>query len=140
MAGFRTTKGLFFIFTLLCLVCLASSQVDKMKLEYFKENHQKLQQDLDTLKAERVAIAQLMSDSMNLMDPLIALVKKTSEASPDFPPMEGFVVNIKGILEKTKNYVDRQNEELDARIESSEQKLGTLKKVIKILEEQLAEL
>lgn len=108
--------------------------------EYFKENHQKLQQDLDTLKAERVTIAQLMSDSMNLMDPLIALVKKISEASPDFPPMEGFVVNIKGILEKTKNYVDRQNEELDARIESSEQKLGTLKKVIKILEEQLAEL
>lgn len=140
MAGFRTTKGLFFIFTLLCLVCLASSQLDKMKLEYFKENHQKLQQDLDTLKAERVTFAQLMSDSMNLMDPLIALVKKTSEALPDFQPMEGFVVNIKGILEKTKNYVDRQNEKLDARIESSEQKLGTLKKVIEFLEEQLAEL
>ncbi len=37
------------------------------------------------------------------MDPVIALVKKTSE--PDFLPLEGFLENIKGLKEKTKTYV-----------------------------------
>ena len=32
MAGVRTTKGLFLVFTLLCLVCLSSSRVNKDQL------------------------------------------------------------------------------------------------------------
>ena len=43
-AGFRTTKGLYFTFTLLCLVCLASSLKDKdqlvNKLSIARENNE----------------------------------------------------------------------------------------------------
>ncbi|KAI3375806.1 hypothetical protein L3Q82_004088 [Scortum barcoo] len=89
LTGVRTTKGLFFIVTLLSLVCVASSLIDKDKL------------------AEKATNSELISDYMSFMKPLIALVKQTKEASSDFSQLEGFLENIKVLMEKTYE----QNEE-----------------------------
>ncbi|KAI9534331.1 hypothetical protein NQZ68_014740 [Dissostichus eleginoides] len=45
--------GLFFLFTLLGLVCTAASRIDEKKLENFRELIQKAEQDLDIWKAQR---------------------------------------------------------------------------------------
>ncbi len=61
--------------------------------------------------SEMATASELMTEYMSNMDPMIALVKKVSEASPDFPPMEGFLENIKDFVKKSKTYVDGKNEE-----------------------------
>ncbi|KAI3375808.1 hypothetical protein L3Q82_004090 [Scortum barcoo] len=136
VTGVRTTKGLFFIVTLLSLVCVARTWIDKDQLVKLKEDVQRAQQQMDSLKAEYKSTSVFMSKYMILMDPLMALLKK---ASPDFPPLEEFLENIKGFMEKTKTFIDGETDETDARIEEMEEKLGKFKKLIKFLEEQQAE-
>ncbi|KAI3370481.1 hypothetical protein L3Q82_025244, partial [Scortum barcoo] len=121
VAGVRNTKGLFFIFTLLSRVCLTSS-IDK-----FIDR-----QGPTGLMAEKTTNSELISKYMSFMDPVIALLKKTSEASPDFAPLEGLLENIKGLMEET----NKQNEEFGVKTEIAEQELEKLKKLFKFLEEQ----
>ncbi|XP_051284480.1 uncharacterized protein LOC127379198 isoform X16 [Dicentrarchus labrax] len=53
VAGVTATRGLLFIFSLLYLVCLASSFIDKDQLERQKENVQKAEQQiLKSLKTQ----------------------------------------------------------------------------------------
>lgn len=85
--------------------------------------------------------SELMSEYMGFMDPLTALLKKSLEGSPDdFPPVEGFLHSIKGFMEKTKAYIDRENVKLMAKIGNTEEKLGKMKKLIEFIEEQQTEL
>ncbi|KAM9335985.1 uncharacterized protein ABDE67_020987 [Symphorus nematophorus] len=135
-AAASRTKGLFFILTLLCLVCLTSVLIDKNQLEKNKEELQRAEQEIHRLKAERASISELMRESMSFMVPLIAVVKKTLKASPDFLPLEEFLENIKDFMEKT----NERNEKLGAKMQNTEQKLGKVKKLIQFLEEHQAEL
>ena len=82
-----------------------------------------------------------MNYYVNLMDPLMGLVKTASEDSPDgFPPLEGVVERLKEYAEKTKAYLDGQNEELIEDIEKGEQKLRAMMKLINSIEEYQDEL
>ncbi|XP_076738849.1 uncharacterized protein LOC106676946 [Maylandia zebra] len=140
-----TTKGLFLIFTLLSLVCLSSALIDKDQLKQLKENYQNIKQQMDRLKAKRVEGvnygSELLSEYLSLMDPLIALVKKSAKVLPDgFPQVDTFMENIKNSVKESKANIDRENEELGEKIEESEKELGQLKRIIEVLEEKQAEL
>ncbi|KAL7375770.1 hypothetical protein ABVT39_023632 [Epinephelus coioides] len=133
--------GLFFLFTLMCLVCLASSLIDKDELEEMKENLQEAQQKLDKIKAQRRAASELMDGYMDLMDPLMAFLNKTSEDLPvDSLPLVKYIENAKSLMEKTKTFVDMENEEADAEIKKTEKELENMNNLIKALEEHQAEL
>ncbi|XP_078020266.1 uncharacterized protein LOC144459690 isoform X2 [Epinephelus lanceolatus] len=133
--------GLYFLFTLMCLVCLASSLIDKDKLEEMKKNLQETQQELDIIKAQRHAASELMDGSMGLMDPLMAFLRKTSGDSPDDSlPLVEYMENIKSFMEKTKTLADGINRETDVGIEKTEKELGKMNNLIKALEEYQAEL
>ncbi|KAM9335333.1 uncharacterized protein ABDE67_020303 [Symphorus nematophorus] len=141
VSGVKSTKGLFSILTLLCLVCLTSSLINKDKLEKLKETVQKAEQKLDFKKAEMATNSEIMNYYVKFMDPLTALVKKaTKELPDDFPPVEELMETLKGFVEKTKTFVDGQNEELGEEMEKTEKKLREIKKLIEVLEEQQAEL
>ncbi|XP_025760587.1 uncharacterized protein LOC106097127 isoform X3 [Oreochromis niloticus] len=139
-----TTKGLFLMFTLLSLVCLSSTLIDK-ELKQLKENYQNIKQQLDRLKADREEGvnfgSELLSEYLSLIDPLIALMKKSAKVLPDdFPQVDTFMENIKNYAIEIQANTDRENEELGEKIEETEMKLGQLKKLIEVLEEKQAEL
>ncbi|XP_019210581.1 uncharacterized protein LOC106097127 isoform X2 [Oreochromis niloticus] len=139
-----TTKGLFLMFTLLSLVCLSSALIDK-ELKQLKENYQNIKQQLDRLKADREEGvnfgSELLSEYLSLIDPLIALMKKSAKVLPDdFPQVDTFMENIKNYAIEIQANTDRENEELGEKIEETEMKLGQLKKLIEVLEEKQAEL
>ncbi|CAI5672574.1 unnamed protein product [Oreochromis niloticus] len=134
-----TTKGLFLMFTLLSLVCFSSSLIDKNQLKQLKESYQKIKQQMDRLKAGREKVdfsSELMSEYLRIMDPLIALMKK----SDGFPQLNTFMEYIKNFVKESKANIDRDNEELGEEIEESEMKLEQLRKIIEVLEEKQAEL
>ncbi|KAL4006487.1 serine/threonine-protein phosphatase [Sarotherodon galilaeus] len=139
-----TTKGLFLMFTLLSLVCLSSALIDK-ELKQLKENYQNIKQQLDSLKAkreERVNLhSELLSEYLSLVDPLIALMKKSVKVLPDgFPQVDKFIKSIMYYAIEIKANSVRENEEMGEKIEEGEMKLGQLKKLIEVLEEKQAEL
>lgn len=145
VAGVRATKGLFFIFTLLSLVCLASSWIEKGDLKTLKENLEKSQQKLDSLKAnynsDMAFSSDIMNDYMRLMDKMIAREKKNSAALPnDFPSVEGLLQTAKGFMENTKAYVDWYNEKNVIEIENLEQRIAKYKKNLEYLEDKEADL
>ncbi|TMS02139.1 hypothetical protein E3U43_007679 [Larimichthys crocea] len=92
--GVAGVKGLFFIGTLMCLVCFVSSLVKQDQLEKLKEEIQKAQQKMDKLKATRASTSELMSKYMSFIDPLEAIMKETSS---DFPPVEEFIGKPQGL-------------------------------------------
>ncbi|XP_051284473.1 uncharacterized protein LOC127379198 isoform X12 [Dicentrarchus labrax] len=145
VAGVTATRGLFFIFSLLCLVCLASSFIDEDQLEKLKENVQKAEQQLESLKEkyklEMASSLELINEYMGYLDPMIALVKKATGTSPDdFPPVDALLQSVKANMEKTKSYVEDQKVKLGAELENLEKDLEKQKKLIKFLEEQQGEL
>ncbi|KAK9524591.1 hypothetical protein VZT92_016971 [Zoarces viviparus] len=118
--------GLYILFTLLCLVCLASSRIDDDKLKVIKENNQKIQQNLDNVKVKRAALSEFVSEQMSFFE-------KVSDQSPDdFLPL-------KETLEKFKTFIDYQNELLDAEMADNELNLGRDKACIRALEMYQAE-
>ncbi|CAI5672554.1 unnamed protein product [Oreochromis niloticus] len=141
-----TTKGLFLMFTLLCLVCLSTSLTNKNQLEQLRETYQKTRQQIEKVKAEHekelASTTELMNEYMSFMDPMIALMKKTMQASTDndFPPLDKFMENMKNYMKQTQAYVDRKHEEFGEKIEESEKELEMTKKFIEFLEEQEADL
>ncbi|XP_051284478.1 uncharacterized protein LOC127379198 isoform X14 [Dicentrarchus labrax] len=145
VAGVTATRGLLFIFSLLYLVCLASSFIDKDQLEKLKENVQKAEQQLESLKEkyklEMASSLELINEYMGYLDPMIALVKKATGTSPDdFPPVDALLQSVKANMEKTKSYVEDQKVKLGAELENLEKDLEKQKKLIKFLEEQQGEL
>ncbi|XP_051284470.1 uncharacterized protein LOC127379198 isoform X9 [Dicentrarchus labrax] len=144
VAGVTATRGLLFIFSLLYLVCLASSFIDKDQLERQKENVQKAEQQiLKSLKykSEMASSLELINEYMGYLDPMIALVKKTTGTSPDdFPPVDGLLQSVKAVMEKTKSYMEDNNVKLGAELKNMEKDLEKNKKYINFLEELQAEL
>ncbi|KAI3375807.1 hypothetical protein L3Q82_004089 [Scortum barcoo] len=107
VAGVRTTKGLFFIVTLLSLVCVASSWMDKDQLEMHKEYLQRVQEELDSMKEKKATHSEFISDFISLLHPLTELMKKSSKVFSDIP-LEGFLESIK-IMEKNGRVLDRND-------------------------------
>ncbi|CAI5672553.1 unnamed protein product [Oreochromis niloticus] len=144
------TKSLFLMFTLLSLVCLSTPLTNKNQLEQLRETYWETRQQIELLKAEHeeevASIKQMMNEYIHLMDPVmdpvIALVKKTMQASrdDDFPPLDKYMESIKNYMKKTKAYIDMKQEEFGEKIEESEKKLEKTKKLIEFLEEQEADL
>lgn len=66
------------------------------------------QEDPDSKKAAMATIAQLMGDSISLMDLAMGSIKKPLEASPGIPLLDGLLENMKDFMEKTKTYVEKQ--------------------------------
>lgn len=91
---------------------------------------------------EVASTTELMNEYMSFMDPMIALMKKTMQAShdADFPPLDKFMENVKNYVKQTEAYINRKHEEIGEKIEESEKKLGKTKKLIEFLEEQEADL
>ncbi|KAA8582505.1 hypothetical protein FQN60_006176 [Etheostoma spectabile] len=143
-AGSRSragTGGLYFLFTLLCLVCLASSLIDNKKLEDMKEKLKTAQQKLDKLKVEKDTPSELISHYMTIFEPIMALMKTTSEELPDgFPSLDGFMENTKDFIWKLKTFVDKENVAMDARIAKLQKDLEKAKNIVKALEGYQAEL
>ncbi|KAK2862770.1 hypothetical protein Q5P01_002303 [Channa striata] len=139
------TKGLFFVFTLLCLVCLSSSLIDKNQVKQLVETYQNAQQDLNKVKAEYMSkvstTSDLMKDSMDIMESMKAWMKTLVSAAPGvFPPVGKYMESMHDYMQKTKDEVDGENEALLAKIKRSEEELGKMKKLIQALEEYQAEL
>ncbi|KAI9538123.1 hypothetical protein NQZ68_017856 [Dissostichus eleginoides] len=132
--------GLFFLFTLLGLVCTAAS-LDENKLKNLKEKLQKAEQDLDTAKAQRDTASEIINGFMSLLDPTMAFMRKAAEGSPEFSALtEEYLKSTKGFMENVKSLIDGDNEELDAEISKWEQDLRASKKIVQSLEEYHAEL
>ncbi|XP_078020269.1 uncharacterized protein LOC144459692 [Epinephelus lanceolatus] len=125
--------GLYFLFTLMCLVCLASSLIDKDKLADIKESNQKIQQKLDELKAQKDIFLETVSENMRDISSVMTYLKETGEESEDFLTLERKMENL-------KTFVDEQNKKWDAEIEKTERELRTMGKIIKALETYHAEL
>ncbi|KAI9538126.1 hypothetical protein NQZ68_017859 [Dissostichus eleginoides] len=133
--------GLFFLFTLLGLVCTAASLMDENKLKNLKEKLQKAEQDLDKLKARRDTASEFINGFMSLLDPTIAFMRKAAEGSPEFSALsEEYLKSTKGFMENVKSLMDGDNVKLDAEILKLEQDLRASKKIVQSLEEYHAEL
>ncbi|XP_033992513.1 uncharacterized protein LOC117487876 isoform X2 [Trematomus bernacchii] len=133
--------GLFFLFTLLGLVCTAASLMDENQLKYLKETVQEVEQDLDKLKADRDTDSEFSNGFMSLLDPTMAFVRKAAEGSPELSAFtEEYLKSTKGFMENVKSLMDGDNEELDARILKLQQRLRASKKKVQALEEYHAEL
>ncbi|KAL3046582.1 hypothetical protein OYC64_004549 [Pagothenia borchgrevinki] len=132
--------GLFFLFTLLALVCTAAS-LDENNLKNLKEAVQKAEQDLDKLKAQRDTASELINGFMSLLDPTMAFMRKATEGSPEYSAFtEEYLKSTKGFMEKVKSLIDGDNQELDAKILKWENDLRASKKIVQSLEEYHAEL
>ncbi|KAM6894201.1 uncharacterized protein PEZ65_021882 [Lycodopsis pacificus] len=133
--------GLYILFTLLCLVCLASSRIDDETLKNLKEDNQKIEQVLDNVKAKRAALSEFASKSISSHEAMIAFLEDLIEESSDtFLQQKGHLESNKGLLKNLKTYVDEQNELFDADMADIELKLGKSKKCLRALEEFQAEL
>ncbi|KAK1890241.1 ADP-ribosylation factor-like protein 2-binding protein [Dissostichus eleginoides] len=80
--------GLFFLFTLLGLVCTAASLMDENKLKHFKELLQDEEQDLEKAKAQRDTNSEIINNYVSLLDPIMALE---------------FLERVKGFMEETES-------------------------------------
>ncbi|XP_033992514.1 uncharacterized protein LOC117487876 isoform X3 [Trematomus bernacchii] len=115
--------GLFFLFTLLGLVCTAASLMDENQL------------------ADRDTDSEFSNGFMSLLDPTMAFVRKAAEGSPELSAFtEEYLKSTKGFMENVKSLMDGDNEELDARILKLQQRLRASKKKVQALEEYHAEL
>ncbi|KAK9524590.1 hypothetical protein VZT92_016970 [Zoarces viviparus] len=133
--------GLYILFTLLCLVCLASSWTYDEELKNIKEGIQKAEQHLKNVKAQRAAFSEFMSEAMTFNEAMTSFAEKVSEKSPDDSlPLKGILESARRLMEESKTYVDKQNELMDAEVADSERKLGELKTFVRKLEENQAEL
>ncbi|KAG8006251.1 hypothetical protein GBF38_005478 [Nibea albiflora] len=139
--GAAGVKGPFFIFTLLCLVCFVSSLIEKDQLEKLKEGYQKTQALLDNVKADYKSgmdtTLEGIDSFMSFFEPLAEVMK---DAAPGFSPLKEQLENTKSFMEKTKAYTDDKFVEIGAEIEKLERKHEKMRKLIKFLEEQQAEL
>ncbi|KAF3836920.1 hypothetical protein F7725_004384 [Dissostichus mawsoni] len=63
--------GLFFLFTLLGLVCTAASLMDENKLKNIKETVQKAEPDLDKVEAQRDTNSEIINNYVSLLDPIM---------------------------------------------------------------------
>ncbi|XP_078020357.1 uncharacterized protein LOC144459714 [Epinephelus lanceolatus] len=125
--------GLYFLFTLMCLVCLTSSLMDKDELADIKERNQINQQILEKLKAQKDIFLETVSENMRCISSVMTYLKETGEESQDF-------LTLVRNMENLKTFVDEQNKKWDAEIEKTEWELKTMGKIIKVLETYHAEL
>ncbi|KAL7375647.1 hypothetical protein ABVT39_026457 [Epinephelus coioides] len=125
--------GLFFLFTLMCLVCLTSSLIDMNKVADIKESNQIIQQKLDELKAQKDIFLETVSENMRDISSVMTYLKETAEESEDF-------LTLVRKMENLKTFTGEHNKKLDAEIEKTEQELRTMGKIIKALETYHAEL
>lgn len=114
---------------------------DKEKLAKLKELHQQMKEKLEKIKNDQTidTSSDLMSEYINLIDPMVALVKKYGGELEDLQ-LEPLLKKTKGFLEKTKGFVDTTNDDLFEQIKDLEEKLKQNEKLINFLEEQQAEL
>ncbi|XP_071333937.1 uncharacterized protein [Trachinotus anak] len=141
VAGVTTTKGLFLIFSLLGLVCFASSLMDKDELEELKEEFEEIQNELDKLKTEHKFKVAITSELFKSMEQNVTLMEtEMKELVPDFPPLQTYLEDMRHFMEQTKAYTYRKYEEFDAKMEAAEKELRKMKNLVKFLEEKQAEL
>ncbi|MEQ2216499.1 hypothetical protein XENOCAPTIV_017191 [Xenoophorus captivus] len=138
-AGTRITKGLVLIFTLLSLVCFMSSLSDKDKLTKVKERHQQTMEDLEKLKNKKKSITDtslyLMSHYENIIDPMIAMVKQCAGELPDdLLQLDAALKKTKDLMEKTKTFIKKANDDLDVQIKQNEELNKQNEKKINCLE------
>ncbi|KAJ4929018.1 hypothetical protein JOQ06_004639 [Pogonophryne albipinna] len=126
--------GLFFLFTLLGLVCTAAS-LDENQSKNVKEKLQEIEQDMDKLKAQRVTAAEFSNGWMSYLDPMMALIRKSAEGSPEQSAFtEEYVKITEDYMEKAKVLIDEANVKFDAKMLKVDKDLSALKKLIQALE------
>ncbi|KAF3697623.1 hypothetical protein EXN66_Car013303 [Channa argus] len=141
VAGVSTTKGLFVVFTLLCLFCLSSSRIYKKELHQLVETYHRAQQNVDRVKENHMLRMGAISDKIkNNMDSLASMKKHLSDSPRDFPPFEKYIGSIQDYMQETKDYMDGESEALFAEIKHHEEELLKIKKLIQALQEYEAEL
>ncbi|XP_033992517.1 uncharacterized protein LOC117487876 isoform X6 [Trematomus bernacchii] len=93
--------GLFFLFTLLGLVCTAASLMDENQLKYLKETVQEVEQDLDKLKAQRDTDSELIKGRME---------KLKSRMDGDNEELDANILKLEKDLRASKKIVQSQEE------------------------------
>ncbi|KAK2862767.1 hypothetical protein Q5P01_002300 [Channa striata] len=123
----RATKGLFFVFTLLCLLCPASSRIERDKLKELREELQALKHAVHWKKAQNKLASdfatKVMDDAVLLFDPLTRLLRETV---PEFTAMSELMENLKHFMVSTKAYVQKKMQTEAAETERFEEKLKIL--------------
>ena len=92
-------------------------------------------------QAQKAALLEGVGRYSSYIEQQLASLKKDSEESPeDFPPLEGFLEHMKGLLDENWTFVDGKNREIDAETARIEQEQGEMMKIIKCLENHKIEL
>ncbi|KAI3375809.1 hypothetical protein L3Q82_004091 [Scortum barcoo] len=138
VAGVRTTKGLFFIVTLLSLVCVASSLIDKDQLEKYKGDLYVTQQKLKIQMAQMETTSEYMFEFVSHLERMEELMKKLSTSDDHL--VNFCLEKMQAIMEQTLTYTDEYYEELDEAREGTEEKLGKVQKLLTFIKEKETEL
>ncbi|MEQ2230908.1 hypothetical protein ILYODFUR_034022 [Ilyodon furcidens] len=118
-----------------------SSLSDKDKLTKVKERHQQTMEDLEKLKNKKKSIIDtslyLMSHYENIIDPMIAMVKQYAGEFPDdLLQLDAALKKTKDLMEKTKTFIKKANDDLDVQIKQNEEINKQNEKKINCLENQ----
>ncbi|MED6246080.1 hypothetical protein ATANTOWER_012513 [Ataeniobius toweri] len=130
------TKDLFFTFTLLSLLCPASSWIDKDKQREIKENIQKLHQDavmrrVDNM-VDKIFFPRIFEEISQLMETLTEMIKHVVS---EFGPLPELMKELKSYLKECRNYMIKYLEKEAAQNQEYEDKVKQLERVMAKLAE-----
>ncbi|MEQ2197939.1 hypothetical protein XENOCAPTIV_005381, partial [Xenoophorus captivus] len=136
LACVSKTKDLFITFTLLSLLCPASSWIDKDKQREIKENIQKLYQDavmrrVDNM-VDKIFIPRMFEEISQLMETLTEMIKHVVS---EFGPLPELMKDLKSYLKEIQNYMIKYLEKEAAQNQEYEDKVNQLERVMTKLAE-----
>ncbi|MEQ2169983.1 hypothetical protein GOODEAATRI_030530 [Goodea atripinnis] len=136
LACVSKTKDLFFTFTLLSLLCPASSWIDKDKQREIKQNIQKLHQDavmrrVDNM-VDKIFVPRVFEEISQLMETLTEMIKHVVS---EFGPLHELMKDLKSYLKEIRNYMIKYLEKEAAQNQEYEDKVKQLERVMAKLAE-----
>ncbi|XP_078147946.1 uncharacterized protein LOC139917386 [Centroberyx gerrardi] len=135
-SGFRPTRGLYLIFSLLCLVGLANSLLEMDTLEKLKEELRNIKQKAESVKedyeSKHSVLSEVMNENERYVNAMLALMER---GPPEFKSQQAFFESIKAFSDTIKTFMDGVEEHTAARFENLENKLESTKELLKSLEE-----
>ncbi|XP_078147948.1 uncharacterized protein LOC144543565 [Centroberyx gerrardi] len=134
-SGFRPTRGLYLIFSLLCLVGLANSLgkgTQDMLKEALQNMEQKVQSEKENYYSKHSVLSEVMNENERYLNTMLALMER---GPPELKSQQAFFESIKVFSETIKTFMDGVEEHTAAGFENLENKLESTKELLKSLEE-----
>uniref|UniRef100_A0A1A7YGE9 Uncharacterized protein n=1 Tax=Iconisemion striatum TaxID=60296 RepID=A0A1A7YGE9_9TELE len=139
-AGIRTTKGLFFFFTLLVLICFTSSLSQDDQLEEIKINHQKVKEKFakmnNMVMPAFMASSDMMADNIQLFDRMIAIMKKVDGKDEDFLLLKRSLKELRALLKQNMDVVNDKMDAFSVELREQEQNINYTDSKLEVLKKQ----